>query len=151
VRTVLIVAATVLLTAGTTQAVNRLVTSRDIKNGTIQPVDLSPKAKRVLKGNGRIGPPGPQGPQGLQGERGPAGFSSVLTSSSGTILGPNSGGTATASCYSGRPVGGGFYASSPNVGVYVSYPTTGGWQVRGFNYGSTFSEILSAYVLCASS
>lgn len=130
-----------------------MVTSANIKNGTIQAIDLSAKAKRMLKGNvGRIGPLGPPGPIGQTGAQGPAGFNSVLTASGSTLISPNQGGTAVASCYGNyKAVGGGFYASSPNVSVYVSQPVSGGWQARGFNYGTTFSELLFAYVLCASS
>jgi Collagen triple helix repeat (20 copies) len=48
-----------------------IVTSANIKNGTIQLVDLSPKAKRALKG--RQGPEGPEGEPGLQGAQGQRG------------------------------------------------------------------------------
>jgi len=57
-----------------------VVTSKNIKDGTIQPVDISAKAKRALKGNrglrgaaGLIGPHGPVGPQGSAGAAGPQG------------------------------------------------------------------------------
>jgi hypothetical protein len=63
-----------------------VVTSKNIKNGTIQTVDISAKAKRALKGNrgpggarglqglaGAAGPQGPTGPQGAQGEKGDKG------------------------------------------------------------------------------
>src|SRR5436309_10636347 len=56
------------------------VTSATIKNGTIQLVDLSAKAKRGLKGaRGVRGAPGPRGPvgpagtEGIQGAQGPQG------------------------------------------------------------------------------
>jgi hypothetical protein len=48
-----------------------IVTSKNIKNGTIQTVDISAKAKRALKGN--RGPRGFQGARGLPGATGPAG------------------------------------------------------------------------------
>jgi hypothetical protein len=66
-----------------------LITSKNIKNGSIQAVDLSRAAKAQLKGNegprgpqgpsgatgaqGLPGPLGPPGPQGLPGARGPEG------------------------------------------------------------------------------
>ena len=63
------------------------VTSKNIKNGTIQTVDISAKAKRALRGYtgprgpmglpGPVGQRGPQGPQGAQGPirpQGPQGF-----------------------------------------------------------------------------
>ena len=76
---VAIIVLSVLISAGSSAAVtSKLITSRDIKNGTIQPVDLSAAAKKALKGN--RGLQGPAGPQGLVGERGPAGFTGVTTS-----------------------------------------------------------------------
>jgi hypothetical protein len=51
-----------------------VVTSANIKNGTIQTVDISGKAKRALKGNrGLQGPSGLPGPHGLAGVAGPQG------------------------------------------------------------------------------
>jgi collagen triple helix repeat protein len=57
-----------------------LVTSKNIKNGSIQAVDLSRAAKAQLKGNegprgprGFTGAQGIQGPQGLVGAQGPPG------------------------------------------------------------------------------
>jgi Collagen triple helix repeat (20 copies) len=77
------VAAAVAAASGTAATI--VVTSKNIKNGTIQTVDISAKAKRALRGNrgprGPVGPPGPQGaagavgapgPQGSQGPRGPS-------------------------------------------------------------------------------
>ena len=52
-----------------------VVTSKNIKNGTIQTVDISAKAKRALKGNrGTRGPAGQQGPPGQAGSPGQAGL-----------------------------------------------------------------------------
>ena len=55
----------------TATAATIVVTSKNIKNGTIQTVDISAKAKRALKGN--RGPRGAAGPAGVQGAAGPAG------------------------------------------------------------------------------
>jgi hypothetical protein len=49
-----------------------VVTSKNIKNGTIQTVDISAKAKQALKGN--RGPRGPQGLPGLDGRPGLTGL-----------------------------------------------------------------------------
>jgi hypothetical protein len=61
----------------TATAATIVVTSKNIKNGTIQTVDISAKAKRALKGNrgprGFTGAQGPQGPQGLKGDAGATG------------------------------------------------------------------------------
>jgi Collagen triple helix repeat (20 copies) len=48
-----------------------VVTSKNIKNGTIQTIDISANAKRALKGN--RGPRGLAGAPGQQGAQGPAG------------------------------------------------------------------------------
>jgi Collagen triple helix repeat (20 copies) len=79
-----IVSAVVAAASGTAATI--VVTSKNIKDGTIQTVDISAKAKRALKGNrgprgasgaagpaGTHGAQGPQGPQGLAGPQGPAG------------------------------------------------------------------------------
>jgi hypothetical protein len=79
-----IVAAVVAAASGA--AATLVVTSKNIKDGTIEAVDISAKAKRALKGNrgprgaagpagatGAQGSPGPQGPQGAQGAQGPKG------------------------------------------------------------------------------
>ena len=65
---------------GTGTAATLLVTSKQIKDRTIQLRDLSPQAVRALRGArgpqgvaGAEGPPGPAGPQGPQGNQGPAG------------------------------------------------------------------------------
>jgi hypothetical protein len=63
--------------SGTATAGGLLITSRQIKNGTIQAVDINARTLRQLAGRpgpaGAEGPPGPQGPQGPPGDRGPAG------------------------------------------------------------------------------
>ena len=84
-----VVAAIVAATSGTAATI--VVTSKNIKNGTIQTVDISAKAKRALKGNrgprgvpgpegaeGALGPRGPEGPQGPQGSPGPAGIANAV-------------------------------------------------------------------------
>ena len=63
--------------SGTATAGGLLITSRQIKNGTIQAVDINARTLRQLAARrgpaGAEGPPGPQGPQGPAGDRGPAG------------------------------------------------------------------------------
>jgi len=62
---------------GTGTAATLLVTSKQIKDGTIQVRDMSRQATRSLRGAqgpvGAEGPPGPAGPQGPQGNQGPVG------------------------------------------------------------------------------
>jgi Collagen triple helix repeat (20 copies) len=64
-----VVAAVVAATSGTAATI--VVTSKHIKNGTIQTVDISAKAQRALKGN--RGPRGFPGANGLTGATGPQG------------------------------------------------------------------------------
>jgi Collagen triple helix repeat (20 copies) len=64
-----VVAAVVAATSSA--AATLVVTSKNIKNGTIQTVDISAKAQRALRGN--RGPTGPAGPAGVAGAAGPAG------------------------------------------------------------------------------
>jgi hypothetical protein len=70
-----VVAAVVAAASGTAATI--VVTSKNIKNGTIQTVDLNAKAKRALRGNrgprGVAGRPGQQGPQGTAGAAGQPG------------------------------------------------------------------------------
>jgi hypothetical protein len=74
-KTALIAAIVAAVIASTTAtAATVVITSKNIKNGTIQTVDISAKAKRALKGNrGPRGPQGLRGIQGLPGASGPAG------------------------------------------------------------------------------
>jgi hypothetical protein len=61
-----------------------LVTSKDIKDGSIQLRDIAPATRAALRGQrgpqglpgerGPTGSPGERGPQGLPGERGPQGL-----------------------------------------------------------------------------
>lgn len=65
------IVALVIACAGTAFAAN-LITSGDIKNGTIKPKDLSAKAKKSL-----VGAPGPKGEKGDPGAPGPPGPSAL--------------------------------------------------------------------------
>jgi Collagen triple helix repeat (20 copies) len=70
-----VAAAVVAAASGTAATI--VITSKNIKNGTIQAVDISTKAKRALKGNrgprGAAGPAGATGAQGATGPQGPQG------------------------------------------------------------------------------
>jgi len=66
--------ALVVACTGTGIAASRLITSGDIKNGTIKLKDLSPAARKALLGKaGPQGPTGPQGAKGATGAKGPQG------------------------------------------------------------------------------
>jgi Collagen triple helix repeat (20 copies) len=113
-----------------------IITSKNIKNGTIQAVDMSAAAKQALKGNrgsagpagpagatGTAGPPGAQGIQGVQGSPGLSGVEYVVE------VGVEGEGSATAWCPEGKYVIGG--GGSASVGEpYRSEPTNSvSWTV----------------------
>ena len=81
---VVAVLAIVIATAGTASATTALITSNQIKNGTIRLVDISKKARQALQGRtgktGKAGATGPQGPQGPQGMPGPQGLQGAMGS-----------------------------------------------------------------------
>jgi hypothetical protein len=63
---------------GGTATAAALITGAQIKNGSIQVIDLSAKARAALKGQrGPRGATGPAGAQGLAGAQGPAGASAT--------------------------------------------------------------------------
>jgi hypothetical protein len=74
---VLIVALVVALIAAGGSTAAFVVTSKNIKNGTIQLIDISSRAKAGLRG--QRGPRGFTGAQGAQGAQGPAGPGLVST------------------------------------------------------------------------
>jgi hypothetical protein len=81
------IVALVVACAGTAIAAN-LITSSEIKNGTIKKQDLSAKLKKSLQGKrGPQGPPGEKGEQGDQGPPGPSGLSGGTIPSGTTITG----------------------------------------------------------------
>jgi Collagen triple helix repeat (20 copies) len=76
-KSAIIAAIVALLVSATSATAAFVVTSKNIKNGTIQTVDISAKAKAALKGNrgprGLTGPAGVDGRPGLTGLTGPQG------------------------------------------------------------------------------
>ena len=67
-----VISAVVASTSATAATI--IVTSKNIKDGTIQAVDLSAKAKQALRGQrGRVGPRGLAGASGATGASGPQG------------------------------------------------------------------------------
>jgi hypothetical protein len=132
--------AVALVTAGSATAAF-VVTSKNIKNGTIQLVDVSAKAKKALRG--QRGPRGLQGIQAITEVQGP-----------GTVLPPGERGDASAACPDGQqPITGGFEAHSAGTPgsvatVTLSRRTARGWGVTAQNSG-TASGLLFAYVYCS--
>jgi hypothetical protein len=106
-----------------------VVTSRNIKDGTIRPVDLSAQVKRELRGV-----------RAVEYVRSPV-----------TELHIGSTGTATATCPSGTQLTGGGYEADDRSIVFSSHPRTTGeaWEATGHYTGSIFFGTLYAYALCA--
>jgi hypothetical protein len=119
-----VVAAVVAAASGA--AATLVVTSKNIKNGTIQIVDISTRAKAALRGQrgprgyagveGVEGRPGPQGPQGQRGPAGPPGVdgssvSYTKTYSEVKTVAPGSLAFVNAICPPGSSVVGGGYAT----------------------------------------
>jgi hypothetical protein len=124
--------------AASSTAATIVVTSKNIKNGTIKTVDISAGAKRALKGNrGPRGFPGARGSQGAQGPQGPQGLPGIqrLVAVSATKAVPtNTTDTVVATCPSGMVVVSGGFNLVPagSVGtptVTASGSATTGWSV----------------------
>jgi hypothetical protein len=139
--------------AASSTAATIVVTSKNIKNGTIQTVDLSAKAKRALKGNrgprglrGLTGLPGSDGSAGPQGPPGPPGVQSLTPVGNSTTVASGSFGTVTATCPGGQsPVSGGFLFAGITT---ASNRVTPGWLVNGVNDLATPQE-LTAFAYCS--
>ena len=153
-----IVSAIVAATSST--ATTLVVTSKNIKNGTIQTVDVSAKAKRALRGNrgprGLMGPPGLIGPSGQRGPVGPPGPQGPPTEgltdlnyqfAEGTAP-PGAIGSAIAQCRPGEIVisGGGVV----DTGIMYASVAYGGnaWLVGVDNDSPTETSNIDSLALC---
>ena len=139
---VVAVVAIVIATAGTASATTVLITSRQIKNGTIRLVDISKQARKALHGKtgetgsvGAAGPqgvPGLQGAQGIQGIQGPQGVQGVagspgvsgytVVANNTDVQSPGTHATVVADCPAGDQVlsgGGGASGASGGFGGMV--------------------------------
>jgi hypothetical protein len=150
-----IVSAVVAAASGT--AATLVVTSKTIKNGTIQLVDISAAAKKGLRGAkgargaaGVPGPPGAQGAQGPQGIQGPPGLQRVRLVTALVTMPSPSQRTAEAACAPGEvAVSGGYGLDSADAAVLQSYSNGRSWVVEGENPTPAPSAILTAYAYCA--
>jgi hypothetical protein len=158
--TVIACLALLIALSGTSYAAIRLpvnsVGSKQIKNSSIQRVDLGRKTIASLRGQrGPQGAQGIQGAQGSQGATGAAGATNVVVRvGSATNLPPNSLVNVLVSCQAGERATGGGAANQGTAGVHMeqSLPTGApptGWEVTYFNTtGSTATGF--AFVVCAS-
>jgi hypothetical protein len=145
--------------SGTGIAAKGLITSKDIKDGTIQVKDLSPAAIKALKGRrGPRGIHGLQGSQGPQGPQGPAGgfdpakvkpFNSATKSVPGfTTV------NFTAECPAGNVViSGGFKVNSGALRPVTEQPllfrTPNAYSVDLYNESSSPAGSALAFAICA--
>jgi hypothetical protein len=97
---------------------------------------------------GATGPQGPQGPQGPKGD--PGGVNGyVIVSSSAVTLDPNTEGTGTANCPTGKiAVGGGMNVADPTIPFMIeSYPKADGSGWSG-TAGAFESTTFTVYAVC---
>ena len=144
------------LVSATSATAAFVVTSANIKNGTIQTEDISAKAKRALKGN--RGPRGLSGPEGPTGPQGAAGKSVTYSNaySERVSVPPGSFRFVNAICPAGTQlVGGGHATDRVSLAKLVptnAYPITmgdgrGAWYVVMHNVG-TEEEVFWATAYC---
>jgi hypothetical protein len=117
--------ALVMATTGSAAALSSLITSKQIKDGTIQTKDISKKAQKTLKGKtGAAGPQGALGPKGDAGAAGPQGakgdtgakgadFTALTTLQSGQTLTGN---------YAAWGVGGGYTSDTIQFRIPLAAP-----------------------------
>jgi hypothetical protein len=164
-----------LATAGTATAA-RLITGKDIKNGSIAERDLAKPVRAKLNSPGPQGAPGPQGPKGAQGPKGEQGPSGPSWAAAGTAGSTSTQNTPDLTGYSvaGFPQGfttpdAGAVLASSSVTISIECdgansptfkcstewalaidgtPLRGsGWGVSAFSPGSTTREITLSGVL----
>jgi hypothetical protein len=166
VRTALIagIVAAVVAAASSTAA-TIVITSKQIKDGSIQAVDLSAGAKKALKGTrgargarGAAGAPGPQGPQGPAGIQGPQGIQGapgvqrLRLITAAVSLAPGTQDQAEAACPAGETaVSGGYGLSTTDAAVLRSFGIGAGWVAEAENPTGTGVQpaTLTAYAYCA--
>jgi hypothetical protein len=132
-RTIMVAIAVALATASSSTAAF-VVTSKNIKNGTIQLVDISPKAKKALRG-----------------QRGPRGTVDEITQVAvPATVPPGTSNSALATCPAGQqPISGGF-SSSGTLAISVSAADADrrAWFVAAVNSTPT-PQGLTAIAYCA--
>jgi len=168
----MIVAVLALLLAMSGSAVaGSLITSKQIKNGTIQTKDISKKARTALTARasslpgpqGPAGPVGPKGATGAPGQDGANGVTNIAVRKGDGVVAAVSSGIAFAHCNPGEKAiagGGQFQDISGKEWIQRTGPANGtqvaavgstpdSWFVRGVN-GLATSQTITAFVVCAS-
>lgn len=106
----LLIALVIVVTSVTSATAARLLTGRDIKNGSLELRDLSAKARSALKG--QRGPAGPQGTAGSSGVNGADGLPGQSGSTSPALLFSNAGLDAADPRFMAPGIGGGSASES---------------------------------------
>ena len=138
-----------LVSAGAATATTTLViTSAQIKNGTIQTVDISARAKRALKGNrGLRGLAGEPGAQGAPGPAGP-GLSGLHYVQATATVPPLQVGSAQAQCPSGeRAISGGGATNVGNLNLTAPFAESS-WVVGANNTSPSLTATVVSVALC---
>jgi Collagen triple helix repeat (20 copies) len=161
-KSALIAAVVSAVIAGTTAtAATIVVTSKNIKNGTIQTVDISAKAKRALKGNrgprgltgarGPAGAAGAQGAQGPQGPQGPTGFVGATRVVGAEFPVPGLTGEVHAvACPAGTGViSGGVVSDTPDGDTWYDAPSGNGWAGAANNFTDPDPGVVRVFAVCA--
>lgn len=149
-KSIIIAGVVAALVAASTATAALIVTSKNIKNGTIQMVDISAGTKRALKGNrGPAGPPGQPGAQGnpgAAGAQGPPGIQSLTPVTNSVPVPPDTTAAVTAECPSGqRPISGGFHFG----GIIIdTFKNVSGWSASGYN-DLTIPLNITAFAYCS--
>ena len=145
-----------------------LVTSTQIKNGTIQTKDISKKTRSAL--SGKVGPTGPAGPKGdagapgLPGKDGTNGVTNVAVRRGEALVLAHTTGIAFAHCNPGeKAIGGGgqfLVSDTGNEWIQRTAPANGtqvategstpdSWFARGFN-AEDAKQTITAFAVCVS-
>jgi hypothetical protein len=126
-----------------------VITSSNIKDGTIQLRDLSPAARAALKG--QRGPRGVSGPPGSQGVAGGFDLSKITIVTSAPFNVPAGGGLAGAfaTCLVGSKLigGGGGFQSGAGIVAYDAPLGDREWEATSVNPTST-DRPANAYAIC---
>lgn len=153
-RVTIAVVVTMLVGAASAGAAAKLITGKQIKNGSITKKDLAKSARP------KTGPRGPVGPQGQQGEQGPQGVPGPAGSVGATqvVLGPKVDMTAsgdggnvkssTATCPSGTGVISGGFDTGVRTFIAHEGVSGNGYFVIGVNNGP-LSTYIQANAVCA--
>lgn len=141
------IVAALISAAAATATTKLVITSAQIKNGTIKTIDISASAKRALKGNrgprGLQGVQGAQGVQGVQGIQGPPGLTNVQHVSSTSAA--DADGIHTVDCPAGKYVTGGGGIELGAGYLWSTRPLDGDTWIAAGDVGST----IVAYAICA--